>query len=106
VAQGNDYTDYYETQGNEEEMHIINKWKWGLSGPVATTIIIIISVLLCGICGASCFYKHRLNRDQEPPFQVCTFCPNFLFPVMDYRRMLEEQRRLAMEEGSSEDSKE
>ena len=40
----------------------------------------------------------------DPPFPVCSFCPNCLFPVRDHNRMLEEQRLLAIQEANQDDS--
>jgi hypothetical protein len=54
---GNDYVDYLETQGEPE---IIKKGKWNFSGPVATTIIIIITVILIVFCGLVCYYNWQV----------------------------------------------
>lgn len=61
VALGNDMIDYFESKG-DEEIHIINKWKWNAGGPFAITLIIVISVSLCVLCGLSCFYNYRIHH--------------------------------------------
>ena len=62
VALGNDYIDYFESKG-DEDAEIIHKWKWGVGGAFGTTVIIVIAILTCLICGASCFYNYRLHHN-------------------------------------------
>ena len=73
-------------------MHIINKWKFGLGNPFASTAIVVLSAAICFLCGLSCFYNYRLHNTQEAPFPVCSFCPGWLFPIPDHTGLLEQQR--------------
>jgi hypothetical protein len=82
VALGNDYLDYFESR-NDEDIHVVNRWKFNVGGPFATSVILVISVSLCLLCGLSCFYNYRVHHGHGPPFTVCGFCPECLFPQGD-----------------------
>ena len=66
---------------------MINRWKFNVGGPFALTIISIISISLCVLCGLSCFYNYRIHHGHGPPFIACGFCPECLFPSVEQNQM-------------------
>lgn len=90
VAAGNDCTDYYLDQ-NDEESQVIHKWRW-FSGPFATALIVIVLIILCLFCGVVCYYNHRIYHEQERPFNVPEQCPTCLFPKPDLTEHLKKQK--------------
>lgn len=91
VAQGNDYTDYYLDQ-DDDEILVIHKWRW-FSGPFVTALIVIVLIILCLFCGVVCYYNYKMYHEQERPFNVPEQCPTCLFPKPDYTQLLEKQKK-------------
>lgn len=75
VANGNYYIDYFLS----DDGGALDEWG-GKQIHTFLIIVIIISVILCGLCSLSCFYNYRVFRTHEPPFPVPSFCPDCLFP--------------------------
>lgn len=86
-----------------EDDGTVDEWQ-GKKMNTFTVVILIISAVMCCVCSVSCYYNYRVFRTNEPPFPVPKFCPDCLFPQRDYKKMLEEQRRVALEESFNDDS--
>jgi hypothetical protein len=77
VADGNDYKDYLI---DEDDMP---NQRWKTSTSAWIIVVIIVSVIMCVICGMSCFYNYRVFKTGDEPFPVPSFCPDCLFPRID-----------------------
>lgn len=89
VAQGNDLVDYYTQQGIDDP-RVISHWKFQNVVKFLGVILIVVASLMCVLCSLSCFYQYRVHHHHDPPFPVCSWCPDCLFPVRDYKKLLEE----------------
>ncbi len=50
-----------------------------LSAGDVVLILLIVFIILCCVLTVG-YYNYRFCKDNEPPFQVPDWCPNFIFP--------------------------
>ena len=46
--------------------------------------IVVVTMLLCCLCGSSCYYRYKMSVNGCPPFEAPTYCPKFIFPRPEY----------------------